>query len=201
VEKVILDPTQDASLFQRAFDEGFKPNRDEVFNNYDAAVDWPGAAFWEDLWQIYPDAKVILTVRDPEDWYRSVGMTIRDWPMGPGEKWPERMLNARIMARSVVKQGVLRNCSDKDTMIKRFKEHIEHVRRVVPSNKLLALGLGEGWGPLCHFLGLPLPKDIFYPFSNVVVNFGRKMFEARNIVLSQPGEREKLEGVNGPQAS
>lgn len=200
MEKVILDPTQDASVFQRAFDEGFKPDWDKVFNNYDAAVDWPAAAFWEDLWHTYPDAKIILTVRDPEDWYRSVGMTIRDWPMGPGEKWPERMLNARLMARSVVKQGVLRDYSDKHAMIKQFKEHIEYVKRVVPRKQLLVLGLGEGWGPLCHFLGLPVPEDIPYPFSNIGVNFGRKMFEVRDIVLNQPGEREKLEGVNRPRA-
>ncbi|PVH88081.1 hypothetical protein DL98DRAFT_544599 [Cadophora sp. DSE1049] len=199
MEKVILDPTQDASVFRRAFDEGFKPDWDEVFRNYDAAVDWPAAAFWEELWQTYPDGKVILTVRDPEEWYRSVGMTIRDWPMGPGEKWPERMLEARLMARSVVRQGVLRNYSDKDKMIKQFKEHIEHVKRIVPKKQLLVLGLGEGWGPLCHFLGLPVPKDIPYPFANVGVNFGRKMLEVRDIVLSQPGEQEKLEGMNGSQ--
>ncbi|KAL5325819.1 hypothetical protein ACEPPN_006952 [Leptodophora sp. 'Broadleaf-Isolate-01'] len=195
MEKVILDPTQEASVFRRAYDEGFKPDWDEVFKNYDAAVDWPAAAFWEDIWYKYPDAKVILTVRDPEDWYKSVGMTIRDWPMAPEEKWPERMQKTRLMARSVVKQGVLRNYENKDAMIQQYMDHIEYVKEVVPKKQLLVLGLGEGWGPLCHFLGLPIPKDVAYPYANRGVDFGRKMFEVREILLSQPGEREKLEGV------
>lgn len=115
--------------------------------------------------------------------------------MAPGEKWPERMQNTRLMARSVVKQGVLRNYQDKDAMIQQFRNHIEYVKKVVPKKQLLVLGLGEGWAPLCHFLDLPVPRGVPYPFANKGVNFGRKMFEVREIVLSQPGEREKLEGM------
>ncbi|RFU23934.1 hypothetical protein B7463_g12402, partial [Scytalidium lignicola] len=195
MEKVIIDPDQDPSMFKRAFDEGFHPDWDLVFNKYDAAVDWPAAAFWEDLLHKYPDAKIILTVRDPEEWYKSVGMTIRDWPMDPQEKWPERMQNTRLMARSVVKQGVLKNYPDKEAMIKQFTDHIEYVKRTVPEKQLLVLSLGQGWLPLCKFLGLPVPQGVPYPHANRGVNFGSKMFEVRDIILSQPGEREKLDDL------
>jgi hypothetical protein len=44
---------------------------EELFRGYRATVDWPGAAFYEELMERYPDAKVILTVRNPERWYES----------------------------------------------------------------------------------------------------------------------------------
>jgi hypothetical protein len=38
---------------------------EDVFHAYQSAVDWPSAAFYEPLMERYPDARVILTVRDP----------------------------------------------------------------------------------------------------------------------------------------
>src|SRR5262249_37024332 len=49
---------------------------DELFRGYQATVDWPSCSFYEELMRRYPDAKVILTVRDPERWYESVRQTI-----------------------------------------------------------------------------------------------------------------------------
>ena len=39
---------------------------DEVLEGYRSTVDWPGCAYWRELTETYPHAKVILTVRDPE---------------------------------------------------------------------------------------------------------------------------------------
>src|SRR5690242_7699355 len=49
---------------------------DQIFANYQATVDWPGCTFYADLMARYPDAKVLLSVRDPETWYESVMSTI-----------------------------------------------------------------------------------------------------------------------------
>ncbi|RVA74724.1 sulfotransferase family protein, partial [Mesorhizobium sp. M7A.F.Ca.CA.001.08.2.1] len=45
-------------------------NWDVVYAGYKSAVDWPTAYFWRELAEYFPDAKLILTVRNPEDWYR-----------------------------------------------------------------------------------------------------------------------------------
>jgi hypothetical protein len=45
---------------------------DGVLGEYEAAVDWPACTFYEELMERHPDAKVILSVRDPERWYESV---------------------------------------------------------------------------------------------------------------------------------
>ena len=47
-----------------------------LFAGYRATVDWPGAFFWRELVAAHPDARVILTVRDPERWYDSALSTI-----------------------------------------------------------------------------------------------------------------------------
>ena len=49
---------------------------DDIFGDFQATVDWPGAYFYRDLMEAYPDAKVLLSVRDGEAWERSMGETI-----------------------------------------------------------------------------------------------------------------------------
>ena len=49
---------------------------DAIYEGYTATLDWPGAAFWRELADAYPEAKVLLTVRDPKDWYESYRETV-----------------------------------------------------------------------------------------------------------------------------
>src|SRR5205807_8645478 len=56
--------------------EGGAADWGAVFNGYQSTVDWPGTAFWRELVETYPNAKVILPVRDPESWYESAASTI-----------------------------------------------------------------------------------------------------------------------------
>ncbi|NRB36276.1 MAG: sulfotransferase family protein, partial [Rhodobacteraceae bacterium] len=52
------------------------PDWDAVFGGYHATVDWPAATYWRELAVRYPDAKILLTRRDSESWYRSMEKTI-----------------------------------------------------------------------------------------------------------------------------
>src|SRR5579871_4239272 len=53
-----------------------RPDWDRIFEGYQAMVDYPGAAFWRELAAYYPDAKVLHTVRDPDQWFESTQATI-----------------------------------------------------------------------------------------------------------------------------
>lgn len=78
-----------------------------VFGDYRAMVDWPGCAFWRDLMRVYPDAKVLLSVRDPEKWFESYRATIYQGVKGgiPGaDDWNE-MVRAVIVERSMEGNG------------------------------------------------------------------------------------------------
>jgi hypothetical protein len=50
---------------------------------------------------------------------------------------------------------------DREKTIEVYKEWIEEVKRNVPAEKLLVYEVKEGWGPLCDFLGLPVPATPF----------------------------------------
>ena len=67
---------------------------EDIFRGYQSAVDWPAAAFYAQLMARYPDARVILTVRDPDRWYESVLNTL--YAMGkltaaPPMSWVEAL--------------------------------------------------------------------------------------------------------------
>ena len=48
------------------------PRWDEIFAGYDSTVDWSGSYYYRELREAYPDAKLLLSVRSPESWARSM---------------------------------------------------------------------------------------------------------------------------------
>ncbi|KAL4900804.1 hypothetical protein BDW74DRAFT_182393 [Aspergillus multicolor] len=168
---MFLDESQDPNLFVKAYQSsprGEGVDWDHMFRGYDATTDWPAAAFWEPLLKAYPSAKVILTVRDPESWYASVGKTIHDLPVNEdGDfKWPERIMATWNMARTIVKDGELKLYDDKQATLEQYTAHISRVREVVHEDQLLVFEASQGWEPLCTFLGADVPEGIPYPHVN-----------------------------------
>ena len=60
----------------RAILAGAPPDWDALFRGYASTADFPVAAYYRELATHYPEAKVILSTRDPEDWYRSTRDTL-----------------------------------------------------------------------------------------------------------------------------
>ena len=44
----------------------------DVFEHYQAAVDWPASAYYKNLLETFPEALVIFSDRPAEAWYDSV---------------------------------------------------------------------------------------------------------------------------------
>ena len=128
-----------------------------IFQGYDSTVDWPNATYWRELAQAYPDAKIILTERDPDEWFDSTQATIfRDMvmasgPPGSGEGFP-RMVGAVVGA---LFDGKLH---DRELCTRVFKAHNAAVRAAIPPERLLVYEVAQGWGPLCDFLGVAAPE-------------------------------------------
>lgn len=147
----------------------------EIFQGYQATVDWPACTFYKELMETYPDAKVLLTVRDPEKWYESAQSTIYP-PLNrkpflyfkfllkllfPKMFPPLRMVNALIWDGTF--QG---RFTDKGHAIEVFNQHIEEVKKCVPPERLLIYNVKEGWEPLCTFFGVEVPQDKPFPHLN-----------------------------------
>ena len=164
----------DHTPYWHAAARGEKVDWDEVFRGYAAAVDEPASLFWKELADYYPEALVILSLRDPQSWWQSADSTIlpvKRHPPPPGrEAWHAMILDA--YAR-VYPEGV----SDPRATQRRFLEHNARVKAEVPPRRLLLWQVKDGWGPICEALGLPVPDE---PFPHVNTT---KEFKAR-----QPGK-------------
>ena len=53
-----------------------EPDWPRLLEGYRSSVDWPVAYYWRELAELYPEAKILLTVRDAESWYASMDKTI-----------------------------------------------------------------------------------------------------------------------------
>ena len=143
-----------------------------VLGDYRATVDWPGCAFYEELLERNPDAKVILTVRDPHRWYESTRDTIyrisgTSYSAAfrlAGLVMPRaRQVNrARRFISELVWEGAFDGrFGDRGHAIETFERHNEGVKRRVPPERLLVYEVKQGWGPLCDFLGVEAPDEPF----------------------------------------
>lgn len=155
-----------------------EPDFEAIYSGYGAAVDWPTAAFWQELAVAYPDAKVILSSRSAESWYNSISETIlatvwdeASWPP-PAVEW-FRMVS-KVLERSL---GTAR---DKDSILAAFEAHEAAVKAAIPAERLLVHSAKEGWAPLCAFLGVPVP-DAPYPRTNSKEEFFEHMKKADDL--------------------
>jgi hypothetical protein len=134
------------------------PDWEKIFAGYESTVDWPNATFYAELADAYPEAKVILTERDPEAWFASTQATIFNLPTDATDGSPFGEMLAKVVGRLF--DGRLH---DHDHCIEVFKRHNAEVRRRIPAERLLVYEVAQGWGPLCEFLGVaapdtPMPK-------------------------------------------
>lgn len=152
--------------------KGAAPDFELLFEGFNAQVDWPGSLYWRDLVHANPQAKVILNHRDPEKWYDSIAQTILPASeLGRTLDTTQQNRDGSEIIYRLVLEGLFEGrMDDRDFAIGKFVTHIEEVRALVPSERLLELTPGDGWSQLCDFLGCPVP-DAPYPKGNSVADF------------------------------
>lgn len=136
---------------------------DKVFHGYRSQVDWPGARYWRELARHFPEARVILSVRDPDAWFDSVQATITPFLAARGTH-PTPHINAiaEMGQQTIAVQVFDDRISDRAHATRVFREHIAAVQSEIPAGRLLTLDLAEGWQPLCDFLEVDVP-DMPFP--------------------------------------
>ena len=146
---------------------GEDPNWNRLFSGFNSAVDFPVCLFYEQLINKFPDAKFILTLRDFDTWYISTANTIYKVPSILPDWFKRMVYPIRIfiaMQVNLIWVGLFKNnFSDRESTKLIYYEHIESVKKIIPTDKLLIYNVKEGWGPLCEFLdvevpGIPFPK-------------------------------------------
>ena len=138
-----------------------------LLDSYRAAVDWPASFFWRELLEVYPSAKVLLSVRDLDKWYTSISNTIFELLKAEGTRDnPQRSMTHELIFDRVFPGDI----NNKDYVLEVFRSHIDAVRHSVPGPRLLIYDVEEGWAPLCKFLRVDVPKQEF-PHRNKTREF------------------------------
>jgi hypothetical protein len=170
----VLADLDQAKLWQRALD-GEAP-WEQIFDGFNSTVDWPGGYFYRELAEVYPDAKVLLSVREPLAWERSMRETV--WAVRHGESLVRLLSSAQAhvnpqwrgfleMIDRLVWEGegtFASGHAEPQQLIDTMIRHNREVEGNVPPERLLVWSVEEGWERMCEFLEVPVPQQ---PFPHV----------------------------------
>ncbi|KAK8134900.1 hypothetical protein PG984_006912 [Apiospora sp. TS-2023a] len=143
----------------------FRKYFDQVLSDSDACLDIPASLLAEELLSAYPGAKVIITVRDADEWYSSWMATIKQKRAWAGRVWSFLLLKLDRASRLYIpimedcvkaKYGAVFEDSDPETAKNVYRSHLARVQELAP--ECLLFDLKDGWGPLCQFLGAQVPR-------------------------------------------
>jgi hypothetical protein len=150
--------------FGRCQVEGF--NWMQLLEGYIATTDMPCALYFEELANAFPDAKVILTVREESAWFESYCRLLaathrfrflrflpplnRYWPYGT-------KLHQIIFGDGAFDESKI----VREVIIDVYRRHNERVRNSIAPHRFLEFNVQQGWKPLCEFLEFDLPQSDF----------------------------------------
>jgi len=196
-----------AEQWAEALDE--QADWDAIFGEHGSTVDWPGSFFYRELAEAYPDAKVVLSVRDPEAWEKSMLDTI--WDVLYGHSLMAHISKAReqidpdwraymdLMRRMWAAQGVFSGTELRPGQLaEAISRYQEQVQRNIPEDRLLVWSVQEGWEPLCRFLEVDVPQAQF-PRLNDSKMFVDRIIDGSLMVLKDWRARDGVVDAPAPQ--
>lgn len=187
----VLADLDQAARWDRAMDG--QPSWDEIFDGFQSTVDWPGGYFYKELMAAYPNAKVLLSVRDPEEWERSMRETV--CAVRHGDSLIRLLSDAQAhvnprwqafidMIDRLVWQATFGDGDSPEQLIATYRRHNEEVKATVPPERLLVWDVTEGWEPLCQFLDVPVP-DTTFPHLNDTKEFADRVIDGSLLALRE----------------
>ena len=149
-----------------------KPDWDAILGDANSCCDWPTAAYYKELLEHYPDSKVVLTVREPEGWVRSMRDTV--WSIYFGDSVMHHVCEARAVLDPLWRRfmdlmitmtwgadtlGPPESTFDDHALAASMHRWNERVKGEVPADRLLVWEPRDGWEPLCAFLEVAVPDE------------------------------------------
>lgn len=168
-----------------------KPDWPAIFDGFAATVDFPASNYTMALAEAYPDAKIILSVRDAQKWFESTQETIFNpklMALAAGTKWGD-------MLRVTIDAHLGGDINDRDALLAAFNAHTARVQAAFGPDRLLTFEAKQGWAPLCEFLGVDVPAEP-YPHIN-----SKEEFETVFTLLSSTTAAAVVNGEGMPGAS
>jgi hypothetical protein len=175
-------------------------NLAEILEPWGSGCDLPLMAFPDELLELHPDAKFILTVRPAEEWLASMSRTVchvcgglswympitREIPIFPFNRFKTQfdMSNA-VTAHMYSGYDFVDMCdpANRDATLKWYNDWNARIRKIIPKEQLLVFRTGEhGYKELAEFLEVPLPEEP-YPSTNSTAELTKILVMLRNTAI------------------
>ncbi|CBY33774.1 unnamed protein product [Oikopleura dioica] len=186
------------SIWESVFETQNFEELDNLLESYNAGLDLPFIALFDETLAKNPDAKVILGVRDnPEVWVKSWRATVAKicelpfWtnicllsvkPISDMCPWNMQRFHNNFWNVVIEKGNSIASEESRvaimptweisdEQMAQVYRNWNQYVIQTVPKEKLLIYNVKEGVAPLEQFLGLNLPESCTMPFVNDTKQF------------------------------
>ena len=191
MQNILLNKKDAKKWHDLIFNNKNNYNWDNIYKGYGACLDFPSCNYYKELMDFYPDAKVILNLRDDESWVKSWNVlnnqilksfTFRFIAKLPytSFKLHKDIHNEMILGA----RGAFGGAKTDEEKMQKFNDWNQSVIDYVPKDRLLVYKVSEGWDPICKFLNVNLP-DISLPYKNKTKNTGHmsRFINAMFIIL------------------
>ena len=175
----ILLNKKDAKLWHNSiFKHKGKFDWEKIYSGYGACLDFPSCNYYQELMEAYPDAKVILTIRDDESWIKSWNVLNNQVLKSFTFKFLAKIPNTSFYLQKQIHnemilgpRGAFQGAKSDEERKRKFNEWNQSVIDYVPKERLLVYQVKEGWNPICALLNVPEP-NITFPYLNKTKNMG-----------------------------
>jgi len=176
----IYDYLEHTEYFMDEYIDVFKGDRDirHVLDRYaadqvDVVIDMPTSFLFEHFHSRWPDAKVILTVRDEDAWFKSIKkMNVKFQGENGWMAYLSTTANKFKFLGNTLYTMMLGSHKENPWLWKmHYRRHNTYVKDLIPAENLLVYEVTEGWEPLCKFLNKEVP-DRSFPMTNVAGSKG-----------------------------
>lgn len=146
---------------------------DQLFgNDYDIATDM-ACPFVDQLIEAYPEAKIVIVQRDFDSWWESYEAGVWDNLFAPRQRFVVMLISHVLRSRAAIAMAKMSyglfhaKTPDeiKENARKTYDQYYQRIRDMVPPERRLEYTMGDGWEPLCEFLGKEVP-DMPFPRLN-----------------------------------
>jgi len=166
-----------------------------MFENVDAVTDVPGCFFWEEIHRAFPEAKIVWSKRETEDiWFNSFQKQLKSNDifiikmchlLSPScmkmNEWGIKM--CKVVFGFASENKLFKENQVNELMARKFyRMHNSYLENNAPKDKLHVVDFKNGWGPLCDFLGVPVPNKPF-PHANKGASITQEMLKTEPLVL------------------
>lgn len=159
MRQIIKSPAEQR-LWHHALTSKIRPDWQALFADYDATIGWPMCFFTKEFLAAVPEAKFLLSTRDPASWFESLDSAWTTLSRLRSIRFIPRVRGVLSVVEPVMERlgGIPPN---RKLAIEAYEAHRAMVRTVVPAERLLEFHISQGWEPLCQFLDLPFPDKQF----------------------------------------